>query len=279
MDSRSALRNTVLVAFMISSLCFATRAVAAEIKGQVLGGGAPIAQSTVTLMQASAGAPKQLAQTKSDDEGRFSISGSAEPDATLYLVATGGISAINKAAGNNSAIALLATVGSEPPSRVVINEFTTIASVVTHAQFIDDTTIKGSPLQLRIAAGNVPNFVDLETGSWGPIILDGLNSAQTPTMANFGTLADVIAGCITQVRRDACSQLFAATTPPSGGPPPDTLLAAEAVALFPGITQTRYSRCSTSSIRCPSPALPAGSCGMRPTYHISPSLPALSSSR
>ena len=108
-------------------------------------------------------------------------------------------------------------MGSKPPARVVINEFTTIASVVTHAQFIDNTTIKGSPLQLKIAAGNVPNFVDLETGSWGPTILDGLNSAQTPTMANFGTLADVMAGCITRVKPDACSQFFAATTPPSGG--------------------------------------------------------------
>ena len=124
-------------------------------------------------------------------------------------------------------------MGSNPPARVTINEFTTIASVVTHAQFIDNTTIKGSPLQLRIAAGNVPNFVDLETGSWGPTILDGLNSAQTPTMANFGTLADVMAGCITQVRPDACSQFFAATTPPSGGAPPDTLLATEVVAFFP----------------------------------------------
>ena len=104
---------------------------------------------------------------------------------------------------------------------------------MTHAQFIDNTTIKGSPLQLRIAAGNVPNFVDLETGSWGPTILDALNSAQTPTMANFGTLADVMAGCITQVKPDACSQFFAATTPPSGGAPPDTLLATEVVAFFP----------------------------------------------
>ena len=223
----------VLTAFVASNLLFALSTLAADIKGQVLGAGAPIAQSTVTLMQASAGAPRQLAQTKSDDEGKFDISGSEAPDSSLYLVATGGISAASKAAGNNPAITLLAVVGGNPPASVVINEFTTIASVVTHAQFIDNTTIKGSPLQLRIAAGNVPNFVDLETGSWGPTILDALNSAQTPTMANFGTFANVMAGCITQVRPDACSKFFAATTPPSGGPPPDTLLATEAVAFFP----------------------------------------------
>ncbi len=215
-------------------MCLAGRASAADIKGQVLGGGVPIAQSSVTLMEASTGTPKQLAQTKTDNDGRFAIDNTGTSDSSLYLVATGGVSAANQGAGNNPAIALITVVGSNPPGRVTINEFTTIASVVTHAQFIDDTTIKGSPLQLRIAAGNVPNFVDLETGSWGPTILDALNSAQTPTMANFATLANVMAGCITRVRPDACSQFFAATTPPTGGAPPDTLLATEVVAFFPG---------------------------------------------
>ena len=233
MNSSAIIRKLTVLVLGLSSIFLAGSTFAADIKGQVLGGGAPIAQSTVTLWAASAGAPKQVAKTKTDTDGRFAIHGTGAPDTSLYLVATGGVSAANQGAGNNPAIALLTVVGSNPPARVPINEFTTIASVVTHAQFIDNTTIKGSPLQLRIAAGNVPNFVDLETGSWGPTILDALNSAQTPTMANFGTLANVMAGCITQVRPDACAQFFAATTPPSGGTPPDTLLATEAVAFFP----------------------------------------------
>ncbi len=233
MKWRSAVPRPTLAAIMICNLFFVAPAFAADISGQVLGAGKPIAQSTVTLLAASAGQPKQLAQTKTDNDGRFVINGTGTTDSSLYLVATGGVSAANQGAGDNPAIALITVVGSNPPARVTINEFTTIASVVTHAQFIDDTTIKGAPLQLRIAAGNVPNFVDLETGSWGPTILDALNSAQTPTMANFGTLANVMAGCITRVKPDACSQFFAATTPPSGGAPPDTLLAAEVVASFP----------------------------------------------
>ena len=36
-----------------------------------------------------------------------------------------------------------------------------MASVWTHAQFLEGSTIKGPALGLRIAAGNVPNFVDL----------------------------------------------------------------------------------------------------------------------
>ena len=96
---------------------------------------------------------------------------------------------------------------------------TTIASVWTHNQFIDGTAIKGNPLGLRIAAGNVPNFVDLETGGYGTTIQDALNSDQTPTMANFATLSNLLAGCVTRVKADACASLFAAATGPDGKAP------------------------------------------------------------
>ena len=204
------------------------------IKGQVLGGGAPIANSTVTLWAESADTPKRLAQTKTGEDGRFEVrvSGS-QGDTILYLVATGGQPTANKGSGDNPAIALMTVLGSKPPAMVVINEFTTVASVWTHAQFLEGTTIKGHALGLRIAAGNVPNFVDLKTGGWGSAIQDPLNSSQTPTMANFATLADLLSACVTRVKADACSSLFAAATPPGWGAPTDTLNAAEAIALFP----------------------------------------------
>ena len=52
-------------------------------------------------------------------------------------------------------------------------------------------------------------------------------------MANFATLADVLAGCITRLTDDACTKLFAAATPPTGKPPTDTLTAAESIARYP----------------------------------------------
>ena len=110
---------------------------------------------------------------------------------------------------------------------------TTVASVWTNAQFLDGTAIKGPALSLRIAAGNVPNFVDLQTGGWGPAIQDPLNSGQTPTMANFATLADVLAGCATLVTVNACDKLFIAATPPKGAAPTDTLTAAQSIARAP----------------------------------------------
>src|SRR5262245_17889174 len=127
----------------------------------------------------------------------------------------------------------MALLGAKPPAQVVVNEFTTIASVWTAAQFLDGTAMSGHALGLKIAAGNVPNFVDLGTGGWGEAIQGPLNSGQTPTMANFATLADLLSGCVTRVANDACSQLFAAATPPTGGIPTDTLTAAQSIARYP----------------------------------------------
>jgi len=143
---------------------------AASLNGQVLGAGAPIANSTVTLWAASAGAPKQLAQARSGADGSFTLTApSALADSSLYLVAQGGQPTASKAAGNNPAIALISVLGNKPPLKVTINEMTTVASVWTNNQFLHGTAISGSALGLHIAAGNVPNLVDLET--------DGLHHA------------------------------------------------------------------------------------------------------
>jgi hypothetical protein len=129
-----------------------------SIRGQVLGGGAPIAKSTVTLWEASADAPKQVAQTKTSDDGQFEVrTNGSQGDAILYLVATGGEPAAHKGSGDNAAIVLMTALGSQPPPVVTINEFTTVASVWTNAQFLNATRLQGHALGLRIAAGNVPS--------------------------------------------------------------------------------------------------------------------------
>src|SRR5271169_2206006 len=215
-------------------------AAADTLNGKVLGGGQPIANSTVTLWAASGGAPTQLGQARTGADGSFTLSSTDAPkDTTLYLIAKGGQPKANAQSGDNPSIALLTVIGSKPPAKVVINEMTTVASVWTNAQFLDGTAIKGPPLSLRIAAGNVPNFVDLQSGGWGATIQDPLNSGQTPTMANFATLADVIAGCVTSVTPDACPKLYTAATPPKGGAPNDTLAAAQSIARAPWYQPTR----------------------------------------
>ena len=202
--------------------------------GRVLAGGAPVSHSTVTLWLGRSDSPKRLAQVQTGDDGRFTLnaeqSGGAE--GSLYLIAKGGEP---KAHGgeDNPAIALIAVLGNTPPAHVTVDEFTTIASVWTNAQFLYGETLKGHALGLKIAARNVPSFADLESGGWGGPIQGPLNSGQTPTMANFATIADVLAGCATRVRADACSRLFSAATPPRGNAPNDTLSSAEAIARYP----------------------------------------------
>src|SRR5262252_2193155 len=200
MDFRAFATNLTLAALALSTLFLAGRAFAAEsIRGQVLGGSAPIANSKVTLYAATAGEPRQLAQTKTDNQGQFEVRVTGAPrDSILYLLAFGGEPKV-RGGGDNPAIALLAVLGSKPPAHVVINEMTTVASVWTNAQFLVGATLKGPALGLRIAAGNVPNFVNLSTGGWGEAIQNPLNSSQTPTMANFATLADLISACVTRV--------------------------------------------------------------------------------
>jgi hypothetical protein len=227
-----------LLSFLLMNgmLGLASGASAAEaLDGRVLAGGQPVANSNVTLWSAGSGAPQQVAQARTDAEGHFAFSSVSAPgkDSSLYLVAKGGHSGADKTSGDNPALALLTALGNNPPSHVTINEMTTVASVWTHAQFIDGGAIKGHALGLRIAAGNAQNFVDLATGGWGGAIQDPLNSGQTPTMANFATLADVLAGCATRVAANACESLFAAATSPKGETPTDTLTVAETVARAP----------------------------------------------
>ena len=208
---------------------------AAALKGQVLGAGAPVARSTVTLWAAGVGAPRQLAQTQTSGDGRFQLTvrlptGDAS---VLYLVAGGGQPAASKASGENKAIVLMAILGNRPPAKVVVNERTTVASVWTGAQFLNGTALSGNTLGLRIAAGNVPNLVDLATGELGPVIQDPLNSSQTTTLATFNTLANLLAACVTRIQGDACDRLFAAATPPGGTVPTDVLMAAQNIARNP----------------------------------------------
>jgi hypothetical protein len=226
-------RKSTVAALAMVTFLLAGQAIAADnINGTVLGGGAPIANSTVTLWATTAGAPAQVGQAKTDSNGQFNLGETVTPtpNASFYLVAKGGIPTGNKASGENPAIALMTVLGSALPLTVTINEMTTVASVWTHAQFLDGTAISGNALGLKIAAGNVPNLVDIATGGYGAAILDANNSTQTPTMSNFATLSTLTAACVVRVKADACSAFFAAATPPSGKAPTDTLTALQAVA-------------------------------------------------
>jgi hypothetical protein len=222
------------LALSVAAALCARGAAAQSINGRVMNAGAPIAKSVVTLWEAGATSPRKLAKAVSNDAGAFELRGRAiRNDDVLYVVATGGQPKVGNASGDNPGIALLAVLGTRPPATIVVNELTTIASVWTNAQFLDGSALSGNAVGLRIAARNVPNFVDVTTGNWGDAIQGPLNGPQTTTMANLATLADLLAACVARVTSQACGQLFAAATPPQGLLPTDTLLAAESIARYP----------------------------------------------
>jgi hypothetical protein len=240
LTKRDLLRSSALAAIAVAAtksgpvLAQTQRIVASpdNIGGKVEGGGGPIAKATVTLWATGPGAPQKLAETQTKDDGSFDLASAGGKDdaRVLYLIAKGGEPKAGGDKGPNPAITLMATLGTTPPKRVTINELTSVASAWTGAQFLNGIALSGNALGLRIAAGNVPNLVDLETGGLGPVIQDPLNSSQTTTLATFNTLANLLTGCITRVQGDACDKFFAAATPPGGIAPTDTLAAAQNIA-------------------------------------------------
>src|SRR5215813_6862318 len=121
------------------------------INGRVLGAGTPIAGAKVSLWVASSSTPKQLAQARTGADGRFVVKSNAtDKNAIVYLVAQGGHAASDRSSGDNPNIALIAVLGSRAPHKVIINEMTTVASVWTHAQFLEGRAIKGHALGLKI---------------------------------------------------------------------------------------------------------------------------------
>ena len=231
----AARRPLIRIALFVTFTCTAVSASAEDrIEGRVEGGGGPIAKANVSLWVARSAVPKKLTETQTADDGRFELTtaGGQGDAGVLYLIAEGGLAKAGAGAAVNPAIRLMATLGTEPPEQVTINELTTVASAWTGAQFLDGNALRGSPLGLRIAAGNVPNLVDLETGGLGPVIVDPLNAPRTTTLAKMNTLGLLLSGCVTAIP-DACDKLFDAATPPGGTPPADTLQAARNIARHP----------------------------------------------
>jgi 5-hydroxyisourate hydrolase-like protein (transthyretin family) len=88
---RTACPAILLTAGMLGFTSVPTKA-AIRIEGLVQAGGGPVANSTVALWGASSAEPRQLAQARTNGDGRFEINSQDTPsgDVILYLVAKGG---------------------------------------------------------------------------------------------------------------------------------------------------------------------------------------------
>ncbi len=214
---------------------------AAEQKGLVQSGQAPIAFSQVTLYSAGntdERFPRILGTAQTGANGSFTIHFMApmERHPVLYLIADGGYPATSaqRSGPRRSAIRLATVLGrSQVESGVVINERTTVASAYALAQFIDGRMFDGNYPGLQNAAATVRNLVDLSTGEIGEVLGSSPNGLQTSTMREFNSLANLLGSCVNASRFEPCAALFRLASAPGGGVPHDTLQAAVDIAHNP----------------------------------------------
>ncbi|MEZ4690268.1 MAG: hypothetical protein R3A12_08820 [Ignavibacteria bacterium] len=118
----------------------------------------------------------------------------------------------------------MSLLGSQPPSNIIINELTTVASAFTAARFINGESVSGNLLGLKIVAGNTPNLVDPVTGKWGKVLLDPLNSTQNTTLVNLNTLGNLISAYGNLVSDANWRSRFLKASAPAGGTEPGNTL-------------------------------------------------------
>ncbi|OKL44753.1 hypothetical protein [Pseudovibrio exalbescens] len=203
--------------------------VAAQLQGEVRLDGKPLEGAPVVLWQTNgeAGAD-QLAASVTDAQGAFSFSqleGAIE-NGLFYLTAS---------QVDNEQLVLMAAIGPQLQEQVVLNELTTVATVFTHAQFMNGTDIRGNELGLLIAARNTPNLVDPTTGRWGSVVLDPLNTGENQTLARLNTLASLITSLARDADPDWQTRLFQLARPnqQDRSAPPTTIDVLAALAKQP----------------------------------------------
>ena len=225
-------RSLVLAFGWLMVLAFPLSSLAAEQSGVVQSGETPLAFSNVTLYKAGKHRRDAfiLGRAKSDAGGFFNITYKPPSDsnAVLYLIADGEPESFwgRGFLVRKSPVQLATVLGTAPvPGNVVINERTTVATAYAMAQFIEGRHIGGKSPGLQNAAMTVRNLVDLTTGGIGSVLGTSPNGSETTTMPEFNSLANLLATCVNDGKRDSCAPLFSLTKPPRGRKPDNTLQA------------------------------------------------------
>jgi hypothetical protein len=254
------------------------------LQGNVHGGQQPVANSTVTLWAAGntgyGSAATQLAQTTSDGNGNFTLTGtyscplsnSTTATQLLYITASGGKPTATMT--NNQAAFLLAlgdclTVRATNPN-TSINELSTVAAITALQQFfIPDTTngmgsigtSSSNVLGLSNAMKSIGNLINVNTGSsFGAKTVSGAVNGYsaapvvtvTPEQNKLNTMADMVAACVNTngSASPACTTLFNNVGPLAK----DTLQAAYYMAINPSGTGTATS-CTTGAAVTTAPSI------------------------
>ncbi len=248
----------------------------ANLTGNVHGGQNPVSSSNVALFatgkdtasgytppNAYGSTPLFLASTTTDGNGNFSFSGATytcPADDDVYMVAAGGDPGLTPSTTDNSAIFLVAVVGtctglSSVPT-VTINEVTTVAAAYALSGFAPAGGAGMTEAAVKAATVSSPGAGITTTTTNNQGLLDGFSNALNITNSQSGTvymttpsggtvtsnivnaLADILQNCVnsTGPTSSTCASLFAAATPPGTSPtaPVNSWQAALNIAQYPG---------------------------------------------
>ena len=202
----------------------------------VLHGSVPQRGMTVTMLAANPGErrPVVLGRARSRAAGGFLLRyRSPSRAAVKYLLATRPCCAAEAGfpvSADSYELALALGAG-RVPSRVTLNERTTVAMAYSMAQFIDGGRVSGKNPGLRNAAAMSRNLATRRRGAVSPVLARFPNGRSTSTLRAFNSLAGLLALCRRQDR--ACARLLRLGAAPGGGPAPDTLQATVNIATNP----------------------------------------------
>ncbi|WP_030245112.1 NHL repeat-containing protein [Streptomyces sp. NRRL S-350] len=229
--------------------------------GVVRSGDTPLGGALVTLYQAGDGPgarPRVLATARSAQDGRFALDyrPPQDPRAVLYVLAdlAGSQAGPGDRPRPEGPVTLAAVVsGAEAPPELVVNERTTVAAAYALARFTGPEGVAGTSPGLQNAATVAHNLADTGTGGIAALLAAPPNGALTSTMAEFNTLANLLAACVTG---DACDQLFDLARSPGRERPRTTWQAAVDIAHDPGHNAAALFALADTTRRY-RPALPA----------------------
>jgi hypothetical protein len=195
---------------------------------------------------AGVGAPVQLGHSVSAADGSFRIAYQppGQPGAVLYVTAGGG-----------STVRLAAALGTVPaPKQVVVTERTTVAAGFALAEFISDAgAVAGRSPGVQNAAAMAGDLADLSTGGLSRVLSSPPNGAQSSTLREFNTLANMISGCARAAGR--CGRLFQLATPPGGHRPSGVLAAVADITRNPAHNAAGLFKLAHSGLRPYQPTL------------------------
>jgi len=164
----------------------------------------PLANATVQVYQAGVRAP--IAMGATDLDGQVTVAAFAADDAALYVTSRGG--QVGQGQGVWAPVELATLVGVQRPSRVVLDERTTVAAAYAAAPYVSlDGQLLGDASAIDAAAVRANRLVDPVTGDLGP--------QGEPQAAMINTLAGAVTAC--SVREPMCQALTMPNTLGKGG--------------------------------------------------------------